>query len=162
MIARCCQKDRLRFSSGRRKPLRSVVWWSQPYRENVCKCICRWGYPDMRCRREDLESIFVPLKCMLIFTITGLKREQNLTMLVGDMDLYLNLNQQFWIVCTSHFLFLPKLSLTYWYGWYEQNISVFPLSPTIVWWTGEGELWIKPWGCYVITNYLHSSGTKVF
>lgn len=154
MIARCCQKDRLRFSSGRRKPLRSVVWWSQPYGENVCKCICRWGYPEMRCRREDLESIFVPLKSMLIFTITGLNASWWHGFILELKPAILN--------CLYQFLFLTKLSLNYWYGWYEQNISVFPLSPTIVWWTGEGKLWIKPWGCYVITNYLHSSGTKVF
>lgn len=45
----------------------------------------------MRCKQEDLESIFVPLKCMQIFKITRIERGQNLTMPVGDRNLYLNL-----------------------------------------------------------------------
>jgi len=38
----------------------------------------------------------------------GSKRGQNLTVPVGDMNLYLNLNQQFSIICTCRFLFLMK------------------------------------------------------
>lgn len=97
-------------------------------------------------------------------------RDQKRTMPVGDMNLYLNLNQKFSIVCTWHFLFLMKLWLSTGVGGMNKTFLFFHCL-ILLWgelWYGKkkkavgGELLVTPWGYYFITNYIYSSGTKVF
>lgn len=88
-------------------------------------------YLYLRTPRDDVQTKR-PRVCLCSFKMYG-RRGQNLTMLVGDVDLYLNLNQPFSIFSTCHFFFLNKL-------WYEQNIAGFPLSHTVL---GQNVIWQK-------------------
>lgn len=57
----------------------------------------------MRCRQEDHLCPFE------VYANIHNYRDQKRTMPVGDMNLYLILNQKFSILCTWHFFFLMKL-----------------------------------------------------
>lgn len=119
----------------------------------------------MRCRQEDHLCPFE------VYANIHNYRDQKRTMPVGDMNLYLILNQKFSILCTWHFFFLMKLWLSTGVGGMNKTFLFFHCL-ILLWgelWYGKkkkkvggGELLVTPWGYYFITNYIYSSGTKVF
>lgn len=94
----------------------------------------------MRCRQEDHLCPFE------VYANIHNYRDQKRTMPVGDMNLYLILNQKFSILCTWHFFFLMKLWLSTGVGGMNKTFLFFHCL-ILLW----GELWYgkkkkKKWG----------------